>query len=99
LPNFICQLIRGEEIAVILQSVEGRCILTVGETRDFLGAGGMVSFLLQDEGLQFEVNLAAANQAHLRVSSRLLVLARRVLNNPKSPNDYATAQRTSRKVE
>jgi YfiR/HmsC-like len=85
--------------AAILQSVQGRGILTVGETRDFLGAGGMVSFLFQDEGLQFEVNLAATNEAHLRVSSRLLVLARRVLNNPDSSNDYATTQKTSRKVE
>jgi hypothetical protein len=99
-----CQILfasqsEAKRYAAILQSVQGRGILTVGETRDFLGAGGMVSFLFQDEGLQFEVNLAAANEAHSRVSSRLLVLARRVLNNPESSNDYATAQKTSRKVE
>jgi hypothetical protein len=45
------------------------------------------------------VNLAAANQAHLRVSSRLLVLARRVFNNPESSDGYITAQSTGRKVE
>jgi hypothetical protein len=31
------------------------------------------------ETLQFDVNLAAANKAHLRMSSQLLALARRVL--------------------
>jgi hypothetical protein len=35
---------------------------------------------MQDGTLQFDVNLAEANRAHLRISSRLLALARRVVN-------------------
>jgi hypothetical protein len=39
----------------------------------------MLSFSFQNESLQFEVILAAANEAHLQVSSKLLALAHRVV--------------------
>jgi hypothetical protein len=99
-----CQIVfvsesEAKRYAGILQAVQGRGILTVGETTDFLSAGGMLSFSFQGGTLQFDVNLAAANEAHLRFSSRLLVLARRVLNNPESSEGYITAQKTSRRVE
>jgi hypothetical protein len=42
-----------------------------------------MSFFFQNEALQFEVNLEAAPGAHLRMSSRLLALARRVVNKPE----------------
>jgi YfiR/HmsC-like len=99
-----CQILfvsesEAKRYAGILQAVQGRGILTVGETMDFLSAGGMLSFSFQNGTLQFDVNLAAANEAHLRVSSRLLVLARRVLNNPESSDGYTTALSASRKVD
>jgi uncharacterized protein DUF4154 len=68
----------------VFQAVQGADVLTVGETPDFLSVGGALSFSFQHEALQFEVNLSAANSAHLKVSSRLLALARRVLNNPEA---------------
>jgi hypothetical protein len=64
----------------VLEAVRGANILTVGETPDFLEAGGAVTFFFQQDALQFEVNLAAAEGAHLKMSSRLLALARRVVN-------------------
>jgi hypothetical protein len=99
-----CQIVfvgesEAKRYAGILQVVQGRGILTVGETTDFLSAGGMLSFSFQNGTLQFDVNLAPANEAHLRVSSRLLVLARRVLNNPEPSGGSITAQKTSGKVE
>ena len=68
----------------VLQSVQGSDVLTIGETPDFLNAGGALCFSFQRETLQFEVNLLAANNAHIKVSSRFLALARRVLNNPEA---------------
>jgi hypothetical protein len=62
--------------------VQGIDVSSVGETPDFLSAGGAVSFSFQNESLQFEVNLLAATDAHLRMSSRFLALARRVVNKP-----------------
>src|SRR5262249_37466744 len=63
----------------VLQLIQGADVLTVGETTDFLTAGGALSFVTHNESLQFEVNLLAATDAHLRVSSKLLALARRVV--------------------
>ncbi len=77
-------LSESKRYAKVLQAVQEADVLTVGETPDFLSAGGALSFSFQQEALQFEVNLLAANDAHLRVSSRLLALARRVVNNPES---------------
>jgi hypothetical protein len=64
----------------LLQLLEGIGVLTVGETESFLGAGGAVSFYFEHETLQFEVNLIAADTAHLKISSRLLALARHVVS-------------------
>lgn len=63
-----------------LDAVRGRMILTVGETPEFLDAGGIVSFSGQENAIQFDVNMGAAKAAQLKISSRLLALARRVVN-------------------
>jgi hypothetical protein len=73
----------GKRYAKLLQAVQGLGILTAGQTPDFLRAGGAMSSSYQNESLQFEVNLQAATDAHLRMSSRLLALARRVVNKPE----------------
>jgi len=67
-----------------LDAVRGRMILTVGETPEFLDAGGTVSFSSQQAGIQFDVNLDAARKAQLKISSRLLALARRVVNQAEA---------------
>jgi hypothetical protein len=67
-----------------LDAVRGRMVLTVGETPEFLDAGGIVSFSMREGTLQFDVNLEGANKAHLKISSRLLALARHVLNRTEA---------------
>jgi hypothetical protein len=69
---------------IVLGLVRGANILTVGETPDFLANGGAVSFSLQQGALQFEVNLSAADEAHLKISSKMLALAKHVLNPAKA---------------
>jgi hypothetical protein len=64
----------------ILDSLGGQNVLTIGETPEFLDAGGIIVFSMPGETLQFDVNLAAANKAHLKISSQLLTLARHVRN-------------------
>jgi hypothetical protein len=49
--------------------------LTVGEGRDFVEAGGMVGFFVEDNRVRFAVNLGAAARGDLRLSSRLLSVA------------------------
>jgi hypothetical protein len=67
-----------------LDAVRGRMVLTVGETPEFLDAGGIVSFSSQSGAIQFDVNLEAANKARLKISSRLLALARRIVNQAEA---------------
>ena len=74
----------AKRYAKLLQVLEGADVLTVGETEGFLGAGGAISFLLEHETLQFEVNLIAADTAHLKISSRLLALARHVVTRTEA---------------
>jgi len=44
----------------------------------------MISFAVERDILQFEVNLVAADSARLKISSRLLTLARRVVNRAET---------------
>jgi hypothetical protein len=80
-----CQILfvsRSEQkrYSEVLEAVRGQGVLTVGETPEFLDAGGIVSFTMQQEMLQFDVNLYEASKARLKISSQMLSLARRIVN-------------------
>lgn len=60
----------------LVQIVKTLPILTVGETPGFAERGGVIRFVLEDNRVRFEVNVEAAHQAELTISSRLLTLAR-----------------------
>jgi hypothetical protein len=60
----------------LVQIVRGLPILTVGETPGFAERGGVIRLVLEDNRVRFEVNVDAAHQAGLTISSRLLTLAR-----------------------
>jgi hypothetical protein len=68
----------------ILKTVEGASVLTVGETSNFLASGGAIDFLFEEDRLQFEVSVGAATDAHLRISSNMLALARHVITRPEA---------------
>jgi hypothetical protein len=59
----------------ILRSLRGMPVLTVGETSNFLSDGGMIRFHLEEGKIRFDINLEAAESSHLKISSRLLLLA------------------------
>src|ERR1700676_545138 len=60
----------------LVQMLRGLPILTVGETPGFAERGGVIRFVLEHNRVRFEVNVLAARQADLTISSRLLTLAR-----------------------
>ncbi len=68
-----------KQVRHILYQLRDKNVLTVGETDDFLNEGGMISFVIQDEHVQFTVNNRAATEAGLRISARLLTVAKRVI--------------------
>lgn len=67
----------------LLTRLQGNPILTVGETEHFVQDGGMIGFLREENKIRFEINLEAAEHAKLRLSSRLLALAKRVLGGQR----------------
>ena len=69
----------------LVQIVKGLPILTVGETPGFAERGGVIRFVLEDNRVRFEVNVVAARQADLTISSRLLTLARIIQQSAVDP--------------
>ena len=65
-----------ERLPQILAPLKSSPVLTVGDTKGFLDQGGIVNFILEGSKVRFEINPAAAEQAGLKISSKLLRLAR-----------------------
>lgn len=84
-------------VAQILATLKGSSILTVGEMAQFAAHGGMVQFSLEEKQVRFEVNLDAASHADMKISSRLLVLARIVGDQGKQPSSEVSASMPKRK--
>jgi hypothetical protein len=63
-------------------------MLTVGETAGFLASGGAIDFLVESDKLQFEVNTGAAEDAHLSISSHMLVLAKHVIRKAEAAKSW-----------
>ncbi len=82
-----CQIVfiaQSEEarLAKDLASFEKSPVLTVSSAHGFLEQGGMIQFLVQNDRVRFAVNLTAAEQSGLVLSSELLKVAVRVDSRP-----------------
>ena len=71
-------LANGTPTADSLRAVASRPVLTVGESDEFLAAGGMIRFVVSDNRVRFDVSTRPATRAGLTLSSRLLQVARQV---------------------
>lgn len=72
-------------LPVVLPPFRNRPILTVGECDDFLKNGGGINLVVAEDRVLFEVNLEATNAAGLKVSSKMLSLAKAVVRRkPRS---------------
>lgn len=60
----------------LFRAIRGLPILTIGDTPGFAQRGGMINFVLEDNRVRFDIDLQAARQADINISSRLLALAR-----------------------
>ncbi len=70
-------------ISATLANLKASPVLTVGESENFVQQGGMIGFFLEDNKVRFEINLDAAGRAKLKISARLLALAKTVIGGPK----------------
>jgi len=75
----------ASHLPAVLAGLSGTAVLTVGEADRFARRGGMIGFFFEDSRMRLEVNVATTEAAGLRVSSKLLSVARLV----KAGNDGA----------
>lgn len=83
-----CQMVfiaasERRRIPAILEGLRRADVLTVGETESFAQLGGVINFVRQGDRVHFEINLDAAERAGLRISSKLLSLAK-IVRDPAS---------------
>jgi hypothetical protein len=65
----------------ILSGLQQASVLTVSDIDGFAEAGGDMQFVMQENRVRFIVNLDAATQSKLRISAKLLALARVINHN------------------
>ena len=66
---------KSESKSFQLATLRNLPVLTIGESDDFLSSGGMIRFRFEQDKIRFDINLGAADASHLKISSRLLLLA------------------------
>jgi hypothetical protein len=64
------------QVAELLAGLADAPVLTVGESWRFLRAGGIVRLFVDDSKVRFEIDVDRAARAGLRISSKVLSLAR-----------------------
>jgi hypothetical protein len=68
--------VEPKKLPALFQALGDAPILTVGEDDEFTRAGGSLRFFWQENKVRFEINLQATERARLKVSAKLLSLAR-----------------------
>jgi len=75
----------AEKVAAVLAVVDSTAVLTVSDAPGFATHGGMVGFATEGDRVRFEVNRVQAERGGLKLSAKLLSLARLVSDAPSSP--------------
>lgn len=63
----------------VLAAVRDRPVLTVGDWTRFLDSGGTIQFVVENNRVRFDINPRAAGRSGIRLSSKLLRVARTIL--------------------
>jgi len=78
-----CQVVffpasQKDKLKEALEFAKKKPILTIGEVPHFLDMGGVINFVIIDGKIRFEINESIARELGIKISSRLLRLARQV---------------------
>ncbi len=63
----------------LLARLKDAPVLTVGETEEFVKQGGMIGLCVKGNKVRLEINQDTSRRARIKISSRLLLLARNVV--------------------
>src|SRR5450759_5242884 len=76
-----------KRLPTLLAALRGSNVLTVADMDNFIGAGGMVQFVVDDARVRVAIDVGATGRARLKVSSKLLALARTVTETGRNANN------------
>ena len=65
----------SDKLARVLGLLDGRCVLTVGDSPEFARSGGVIELFMRNQSVRFRVNMSAAARAGLKLRPNLLRLA------------------------
>ena len=68
--------------ADVLAAAKGKAVLTVTESEDAFALGSVINFVILDDKVRFDVALRPAEMENLKISARLLSVARKVIPSP-----------------
>lgn len=68
----------------VIRELRGAAALTVANAPGFVAGGGMVDFIAEDEKVRFEIHQTRAEKAGLKISARLLAIARVIDTAPSA---------------
>lgn len=75
-----------QRVRDILRGLAGASVLTVGDTAGFAKMGGIINFILDESRVRFEINVTAAERANLKLSARLLTVAKLLVEEDSRGN-------------
>jgi hypothetical protein len=73
--------------SALLAGVRGQSVLSVSDAPEFIAEGGVAYFFIENSRMRFAINPDAAERAHLRLSSKLLSLAKLVKADSHGQDD------------
>jgi len=65
-----------EQQLVLLSKATGQPVLTIGDNAQFISHGGIIGLNIEQNHVQFSINIAASETAGLDISAQLLQLAK-----------------------
>ena len=80
---FVCSS-ENQELKETINLVKDHSVLTVADMKGFLKSGGTINFVMKTEKVRFEINVAAAKRAKLKIRSQLLRLAEKIVEEKPS---------------
>ncbi len=72
-----------EELNNILKISEQNGILTISDIERYGEMGVIINMFLDDDKIKFEINISSAKASGLKISSRLLSLAKKIIDKKK----------------
>lgn len=73
---FVARSVSPVEQRQAVERMMHQPVLVVGESDGFARGGGTVNFFVESNKIRFEINVEAARQQQLKISAKLLALAR-----------------------